>query len=557
MEWPDTNEEYGWFEPTPTHKSVLRRAAEACLADITEDHSKVAPKVQAFKERLLASENWDYDYRALFEEFTNIMACASTEQALDMAQAGIDALHDLMLYRIDAITIVPAKDVFVLCSSFAKLETVTLMGTKPPDIDFQWALANPQNTQDFLYGLDACAQVDAWYNYGVLETSASVLAKTTLTSNTIPSVISNKIFVLLGCTSELGPARSLIQIPGATIMGVARGGKKLDDLIDYVRFNAPDDTTFMYPKKGADLITQGPQVAQWILDNTKPEQQVVICPLAYLDGEANVRVAVAMDLIVQRLLRQRPNTILSQYMSCATVMVLPPTAATTAQRRLEQRPTWESWANTLTGGRWLAPSLPTSNSDYTICNGLITALGPNYALAKAMQMWRCMLSYYRDSHIVAAPYAPPTRTSSFMARTEVAAALEGLHYFEPMLAFDKEPASTLLSAILISQMQTINRPLPDMEENPFTIFWDGSVHGGIWTCPYSLESISTINWVLGKTYYPVGYIPEGALPKRKVEGDENVDEAAKDPKYDMFDESQGSEYGKPMPDVVRERLEFM
>jgi hypothetical protein len=271
------------------------------------------------------------------------------------------------------------------------------------------------------------------------------------------------------------------------------------------------------------------------LDQTTPSQQLVLCPLAYLDGEANVRVAVAQDLILQRILRQRSNTILSQYLSPATVMVLPPMAATNAERRLNDRPKWEKWAQTLSMGKWLQPSLPkteTNNNDYCILNGLVTVQGPNYALAKTMQMWRCMIANYRDENIVSAPFAPATRTQSMMAHSQVASALEGMHQFEPLLAFDVGPASSLLAAVMISHIQTLNRPLPDMEENPFTLFWDGAVHGGVWTCPYSLDSVSTINWVLGKTLFPPGYIPEGALPKIKVEGEE---EAAKDGKSDMFD----------------------
>jgi hypothetical protein len=379
------------------------------------------------------------------------------------------------LFRIDTNTIVPAKDVFVLTGSFPKLPTKTLIGSKAPDIEFQFGLANPKNPRDTLYGLEACAQVDAWHKYGVMETSASVLAKTTLTNSNLSSPMSNKRFVLLGCTSELGPAKSLLLIPGATILGIARGGKKLDALLDYARYNAPDDTTFLYNPKGADLMSEGPQIAQWILDQTSPENELVIVPLAQLEEEADVRVAVAMDLIIQRIFRQREKSTLCQYMSPASVMVLPPMAATNAQKRLEERPTWEKWTNTLTMGKWLQPSLPTSNNDFTILNGLVTAQGPQYALARALQQWRCMITYYRDAHIVAAPFAPPTRTKSMIANSAIESALEGMHHFEPMLAFDVEPASTLMASILVSQIQFMNRPLPDMDENPFTMFWDGAV----------------------------------------------------------------------------------
>jgi hypothetical protein len=559
MEWPDVYRS-GKFKTTSTAKTVWLRAAEAALhlGDDSEEQAALQPKIVAFQKRMYESLNWRFDYRDLLEEFTNIMAQATAEQALDMAQGGLDALHDMMLYRIDDKTIVPAKDVFVLSSSFSKLETVEYTGTKPPLEDFRKnriGIVNPQQLDEELFKYDACAQVDAWYKYGVLEQSAAVLAKTTLTSQNLSGLTHNKVFVLLGVTSEMGPAKTLLQIPGTTVLGIARGSKKTQDLIEYVQFNSPQDTCLKLVKGGADLLYQGPQIAQWILDQTLPTSEIVLCPLAYMDGEANVRVCVAMDLILQRICRQRKNTMISQYLSPATVMVLPPTAATVARKRLEERPSWEKWAGTLSGGRWLQPSLPECvNNDYTILNGLITVQGPNYALAKTMQLWRCMLAQYRDDHIVAAPFAPATRTKSMMRHSTVATALEGMQHFAPMIAFDTGPASTLLAAILLSQLQFVNRPLPDMEENPFTIFWDGAVHGGVWTCPYSLESVSTINWVLGKAYYPKGFVPEGALPpsekaKKKVNKEEEQEE-----KVDMFADSQ---LGEPMPDCVRERLEMM
>jgi hypothetical protein len=61
----------------------------------------------------------------IVEEFIEIMVSTTNKQALDMAQAGLDALVDmaqagldalvdLMLFRIDDSTIFPAKDVFVV-----------------------------------------------------------------------------------------------------------------------------------------------------------------------------------------------------------------------------------------------------------------------------------------------------------------------------------------------------------------------------------------------------------------------------------------------------------
>jgi hypothetical protein len=179
------------------------------------------------------------------------------------------------------------------------------------------------------------------------------------------------------------------------LLGVCREGKKLDDLKDFVVTHSPDGTTFSYPKGGADLLTQGPQISQWILDQTSPEEELILMPLAYADGEKNVRVCAAMDLIIQRVTRQRKKTILCQYSSPTTVMVLPPTAATKLQGRLNERSSWEKVTSFMSLGKWLQPSLPVSNNDFCVLNGITSAQGPNYILSKTLQMWRCMIAYYR------------------------------------------------------------------------------------------------------------------------------------------------------------------
>jgi len=72
----------------------------------------------------------------------------------------------------------------------------------------------------------------------------------------------------------------------------------------------------------------------------------------------------------------------------------------------------------------------------------------------------------------------------------------------------------------------VNRPLPLLEDDyystcniggsssstfdttPFAIFWNGSVHSGVWNCPYTLDSIrGNVGHFLGKIYdYYHGYI---------------------------------------------------
>lgn len=159
MEWPTDR-------TTGTAMAVWRHAAEAALVDITQDREKMIPAVESFKHSLDACENFRTEYRKIVEEFVTIMASASNEQALDMAQAGIDALHSLMIYRFDSHTAVPAKDAFVVTSTYKKLNSVHIQGTQVESVPFQLPLVNPANLQEELCGHQACAQVDAWQKYG-------------------------------------------------------------------------------------------------------------------------------------------------------------------------------------------------------------------------------------------------------------------------------------------------------------------------------------------------------------------------------------------------------
>jgi hypothetical protein len=577
MEFQDFDLETFEFVSWPTELQIWRKAAMGATADMmsSKQDDKIKPAVESFLGELQgihSEEQWRSSYRKIVEEFTRLHAMVNNEQALDMAQAGLDAVHSSLRFRLDAQTDVPAKDVFILTKSFTPLQTKTKMGTKAPDLDFQFGLADPTNPtcqETLLYNMDAVAQIDAIYNYGSMETSASVLAKTTVTTTNLPSILNKKKFVLLGCTSELGPAKSLLQIPGVTVLGVARGGKRLDDLIEFATYHAPDDTTFLYPASqlypngGADLLLQGPAIAQWILNETDANQdELVIVPLASDHGEANIRLAAAMDLIVQRVMRQRcqSNTILWNYTSPTTCMVLPPTAASTAKKYRNERPTYERWANTLTMGKWLEPGLEPdpNNHDYAILNGIVSAQGPEYVLAKTIQIWRCMVAQYRDHDRVSAPFCPLSRTKSMITDDSIANALEGMMHFAPMLAFDVLPASTLMAAILIAHLQLLNRQVPDLDESPFSMFWDGACHGGIWFAPYTMESVSVVTYALGKsTYYPKGYFPPQALPPPRPDGEDLEPSEKRKIDPNILLTLTDSETGEPMPESVRERLDFL
>lgn len=88
----------------------------------------------------------------------------------------------------------------------------------------------------------------------------------------------------------------------------------------------------------------------------------------------------------------------------------------------------------------------------------------------------------------------------------------------------------------------------------FSTILCGYYSGGLWTCPYAMESIATLNWAMGKTgYYPKGYIPPAAIMKSREEREQ---EPVRDPE-EVFKEMENSTLGQDMPQCVKDRLDFL
>jgi hypothetical protein len=254
-----------------------------------------------------------------------------------------------------------------------------------------------------------------------------------------------------------------------------------------------------------------------------------------MDGEACVRVTVAMDAIVTSVMKHRNDVGLCYYVSPAIVFPIPVEAAQDAKQRYEQEKStsWKRWLSTMSMNKWYQPANtwkqlndadPSSTSQLPILNGLVNFQGPNYALAKTMQTWRCMVARASGAN-VSAPPAPGTRTDSVLHSPQAAAFMEGLQYVPPLLAFDVWPVSSLLTAIVLHQLDqhkfssgsSNSRQL----QHPLTMFWDGAVHGGAWRCPYSSDSFMIMTYILGKISNKGWCPPEALAPKPEASSNDN------------------------------------
>jgi hypothetical protein len=129
-----------------------------------------------------------------------------------------------------------------------------------------------------------------------------------------------------------------------------------------------------------------------------------------------------------------------------------------------------------------------------------------------MQQWRCMTANAAGVS-VAAPHAPATRTYSMLHSAEAGAALEGMNRLPPNLAFDVFPCSSLMTAIVLHQLSESSGR---MINHPMELFWEGSVHGGCWRCPYSTSSCGALMYIMGRTICTQGSSPEASLAPRPL-----------------------------------------
>jgi hypothetical protein len=291
MEWPLQDPKSGKPVTTPTNQAIWAAAIEAAYAERPD-------AAAAWKERLLKcnSTQWRNDYMHLIEEFVHIQARCSSETILKMCHAGLDAANKAFVFlppgNVDLSNCVTIEKAFSIEPNSWEgppFETTTYTGQQyiadHQETPFQ--LASPYGTDDkpiWLKGgmggiMDdensqsdytvAAGQLDAWDDYGCMEPSAAEHAKNVMALSNVVPLVQDKTFVLLGLTSEMGPALHLLKIPHAHILGVARGGEKINALVRHLEQYGATTTKLQIPcsnngKKvvlGADLLKQGPPLS--------------------------------------------------------------------------------------------------------------------------------------------------------------------------------------------------------------------------------------------------------------------------------------------------------
>lgn len=462
-----------------------------------------------FAKAVMAEKDWRHKYGKYVVQVAE-KSVQSRDECLAIAKRGLAQVHKEFEFIRDGVTYPILEAMSTLTGS---LDTVVVEGSGEPVTQLTVPYEGKELTSDTLL-----KQVKDWIEYGTGEGSVNESMRGILNHpQWVQDVIQNKVFVVIGATSALGPLRSLLSL-GGTVVGISRPSRKWAELIAFARASAG---TLIVPVPegskegmsdeelaavaGADLLTQTPEI-RGMVKAVCPEKTLVIGCYVYLDGEAHVRASVAMDLVCEEVCAARPDTALAYLVSMATAHPIPKDAYDASVANYNKSPWWSGPMAFVTGSfagfskNARSPSKATGSDDtYYVHDGVSVLQGPNYQLAKSMQNWRAALM--RDSGTtVSANMAPPARTESMLHNKQVATALKGMPSFKPCMAFDYQTVSPIMTYLLLSDLSDPNSPAQGHNgqfKNPMEVFWHNSWHGGLWRAAYQPQATGTASYLFG------------------------------------------------------------
>lgn len=440
-----------------------------------------------------ADPQWRTGYLAHFRRLVEA-GRHDPDAARTIARSGLAAVHARMRVAEPSdgeLTIAAALD----GPPRRPLQSTEIRGSAAPERELSLPLHGERLRGDALL-----RRLDAWVAAGTLEPGAAAAVRTVAEHPEWLAVPGRQV-VVLGAGAEMGPLPALLRW-GATVVAVDLprtriwqrlldiGARSAGRLIVPLPTGVPSRTGIA-ENAGADLLHELSGVADWLLGRSEP---FVLGNYVYADGATNVRVAVAVDALTDRLLAHRNDVALAFLATPTDVYVAPEDAVARGNEVFAGRSRLSKLAAaplaTLSGGRLLQRAYPASGGA-AIIDSLVPQQGPNYALAKRLQRWRATAA--RDAGAtVSLHVAPPTRTRSVVKNRLLAAAYAGAHRFG-VEVFEPATSNTLMAALLVHDLHASPAPA----EHPWQDEAATAVHGGLWRAGYAPRSALGLAALLG------------------------------------------------------------
>ncbi|MEG6544340.1 hypothetical protein V6C59_00390 [Acinetobacter bereziniae] len=445
-------------------------------------------------QKVLDEKNWRKNYPIYFKALvengiqSTHNAITIAKQGLHKAQHSFDFFRDGQRYSLKDVMSVPLLD---------KIQTIMIKGQS--DAQPEWFV--PYHGQK-LSGEALLKQIQTWQEAGIIETShADALREVVAHPEWFD--LSDRTLVLFGAASEAGPLTWLAQwkanivavdLPNERVWGkileTIQNGNATLYAPSLQQINDSNDLNELKTKLGANLLTQIPEITQWLCENP---HKLDLASIAYLDGEKHVRVSIAMDSIMSNVSEQKTDSSLMYMCTPTDVYAVPKEVIEGATEKFKQRSKFETILSKSISALSLKQFFKNNNQQlihsengkaYGIADCLVVEQGPNYALAKRIQQWRATLARHQGQH-VSINIAPSTTTHSVTKNPLLKAAFNGASLFD-VEAFSPETTNSIMAALWIHDLKNPNsvaNPATQME-HPLELMMEGANHGGLWRVAY-------------------------------------------------------------------------
>lgn len=452
--------------------------------------------------QIRSTREWRKSYlepvRALVER-----GVPSSKDAIRVAADGLAAVREHLVYVDDG-------EELSFSGAFRTLGnqptyTTVVEGESAPITELVVPYRGAELRNDELLG-----QLSRWEDAGVLERSAAEAVRLVI-RNPEWLDLSDRTFAILGASSQMGPLEMLAAWR-ANIIAVDLPRKDLwENVLKLVRSGSgrvhipssePIKEHEITTKAGADLLVDGPRVARWISEFDGP---VTVGNYVYADGAMFVRLAASVDAIISSLLESRDDVSLAYLATPTDVFAVPEEVVQGATSNRSGR--WSIAGRLIrpvTAGKTFISNYKETLTDeggrtWGIADGLVPIQGPNYALAKALQRWRAVVTR-EEGAVCSANVAPSTRTMSVVKNRLLAAAYRGAGAFGIEI-FEPPTSRALMAALMVHDIRNPAAPAQPTTTltHPFELFSHGAVHGGLWRLGYEPRSVLPLALLLGLT----------------------------------------------------------
>jgi hypothetical protein len=444
---------------------------------------------EGLARRILAVGDWRKKYLGPVRDVV-VAGALSAKNALTIASEGLTSMRSHLSF-VRAGEEVPLSRATELPPR-VELHTGEIVGQESREAELTIPFRGTRLSGDRLK-----TQLSEWVTSGTLEPTAEAAIVELLTQPDWLD-LSDQSFVLMGAASQMGPLEQLLSW-GANVAAVDLPVPAIwDRIADLARkgsgrltfpTRASDGSTpeAQQAQAGVDLLIELPEVASWLRSVESP---FVIGNYVYADGAAFLRIAGAVDALVDESLR-RGQVSATAYLATPTdAFAVPNALADQVRSRMGPKGKALKFAS---GGKLYQSNyretIAGEEGAWAISDCLVPIQGPNYALAKSVQRWRAIMTR-EDGTISSANVAPATNTTSVTKNRMLAAAYSQAHRFGIEI-FEPETSRALMAALLVHDLRSgTSSAKPDAPVgHPFDLFVDKAVHGGIWRSTYEPRSV--------------------------------------------------------------------